>query len=337
MKKFLILPAVIMLLGSLAGCAKQPAAEEESEIPQLIESTAPILAAGDTVTIDNTCEFHVNQIEITEHPEYYYDARQGKTYVDFCITYQHLADYNINADQIMEGKLIYSGLYEYGFDGIVQEEEEPVTWNRAHTIEMKQSDTRQIHYFFTVPKELQESTRTVELHVNIRGNDYRIIVRDGETGIVPGREDSSTSVKDSGDVADGEIVVTDNMEFYVEYSEFTRDVIPPNRGSGYNHYAAEDGTILLDLCIACTNRGTEKITANKAVVSADLKQAEASTHAAEENNRSTFESPSLVNILPLCTEYIHCIFQLPEDMATNDEPLTISFKVDGNKYTYTVK
>lgn len=337
MKKHLGLAAIILLLTSFTGCAGQPAAEEESEIPQPIESTAPILNVGDTVTIDGSCEFHVNQIEITEHPELYFEAYEGKTYVDFCITYQHLAESTIHAGNIVEGKLIYSGLYEYGFDDVVQEDEGAVSWNRAHNVEMEQFDTKQVHCFFTVPKELQDSTRMVELHVSIRGNDYRVIVRDGDQGIVPGREAGNTSDEDSEDVADGEIKITDNSEFYVEYSEFTGDVIPPNRGMGYNHYAAEDGKILLDLCIAYTNRKTQKINANKAVVSAKLTQADAITCAAEDCNRSMFDSPSLVKILPLCTEYIHWIFQLPEEMATNEESLTISFKVDGRNYTYTVK
>lgn len=337
MKRYLGLTAIIMLLVFFAGCAEHPQAEGEPEIQLPEESTAPILTVGETVTIDGMCEFHVNQVEITETPEYYYEAREGKTYVELGITYQHLADSTIDASNIMEGKLIYSGLYEYGFDDVVQEEEGPVSWNRAHTVKIGQSDTKQVHYFFTVPKELQDSTRMVELNVNIRGNDYRIIVRDGDKGIVPGREDSRASGKDSREIEDGEIVVMDNSEFCVEYSEFTKDVIPPNRGMGYNHFPAEDGKILLDFCIAYTNRGTKTITAHKAVSSAKLKQAEAHVYTAEDNNRSMFDSPSLVNILPLCTEYVHWIFQIPEEMATNDEPLTISFKVDGKNYTYSVK
>lgn len=336
MKRYLGVAAIIMLLVSFAGCAEHPKAEEEPEIQLPEESTAPILAVGETVTIDGMCEFHVNQVEITEHPEHYYEAREGKTYVEFCITYQHLADYTINANNIMKGKLIYSGLYEYGFDDIVQEEEGSGSWNRAHTVKIGQSDTKKVRYFFTVPKELQESSRMVELNVNIRGNDYRVIVRDGDKGSVPGREDGIAPDKISGAVMDGEVVVTDNVEFYVEYSEFAKDVIPPNPGMGYNHYPAEDGKILLDFCIAYTNRGTKNITAHKAV-SAKLKQAEAQVYTAEEGNRSMFDSPSLVNILPLCTEYVHWIFQIPEEMATNDEPLTISFKVDGKNYTYSVK
>lgn len=336
MKKYLGLAAIIMLLVSFAGCAEHPIDEGEPEVQLPEESTAPILAVGETVTMDGVCEFQVNWVEVTDSPEIYYKARKGKTYVDLGITYQHLADSTISADNIMKGKLIYSGLYEYGFDDIVQEEEGLVSWNRAHTVKIGQSDTKQMRYFFTVPEELEDSDRKVELNINIRGNDYRIIVRDGDKGVVPGREDSRASGKDSRDIADGEIVVTEDAEFCVEYSEFTKDVIPQNSGVGYNHFPAEDGKILLDFCIAYTNRRPQKTTASK-LVSAKLKQAEAHVYTAEDNNRSMFDSPSLVNILPLCTEYVHWIFQIPEEMATNDEALTISFQVDGKNYTYSVK
>ncbi len=336
MKRYLSLAAIFMLLISFAGCAKSPTAEGEPEIQLPEESTAPILTVGETVTIDGVCEFQVNQVEITDNPENYYEARDGETYVELGITYQHLADSTISADNIMKGKLIYSGLYEYGFDDIVKEEEGLTSWDLAYRVKIGQSDTRQVYYFFAVPKELQDSGRKVELNINIRGNDYRVIVRDGDKGVVPGREDSRASGKDSRDIADGEIVVTEDAEFCVEYSEFTKDVLPQNSGLGYNHYPAEDGKILLDFCIAYTNRRSQKTTASK-LVSAKLKQAEAHVYTAEDNNRSMFDSPSLVNILPLCTKYVHWIFQIPEEMATNDEELTISFKVDGKNYTYSVK
>lgn len=337
MKRYLGLAAIFMLLVSFAGCAEHPKTEGEPEIQLPEESTAPILTVGETVTMDGVCEFQINQVGITENPEYYYEARDGEIYVELGITYWHLADNTISADNIMKGKLIYSGLYEYGFDDIVKEEEGLVSWVRAHTVKIGQSDTRQVYYFFAAPKELQDSSRKVELNINIHGNDYRVIVRDGDKGVVPGREDSRASGKDSRDIKDGEIVVTDSSEFCVEYSAFTKEVMPTNHGAGYNYFPAEDGKILLDFCIAYTNRGTKTITAHKAIASAKLKQAEASVYTAEDNNRSMFDSPSLVNILPLCTKYVHWIFQIPEEMATNDEPLTISFKVGGKNYTYSVK
>ncbi len=336
MKRCLVLSAMIMSALFFTGCADRTPAEEpqaQSSLPE--ESSAPLLAEGETVTIDGVCEFHVDYIAITENPELYYKADAGKTYVDFCITYKNLADYTIDASKVMMGKLIYSGLYEY--DGVdMAAEEDGSSLSPAHWIEMEPSDTGQVHYFFTVPMEVQDSSRMVELNMNIRENDYRVIVREGEKGAVPAGGNTGASRKTSGDVADGETVATDNAEFYVEYSEFTKEVMPPAPGAAYNYYAAEDGKVYIDFCVAYTNLSAQNITAEKAV-SAKLGQAEAQATVTEQSERSAFEHSDLVNIIPLCTEYIHYVFLVPEELETGSDQVTISFKIDGNSYTYSVK
>ena len=53
--------------------------------------------------------------------------------------------------------------------------------------------------------------------------------------------------------------------------------------------------------------------------------------------RNMFDYANPVYIIPLGTEYIQCIFQLPEEAATCNEQLTNSLKIDGGRYTYSVK
>ncbi len=338
MKRYLKLAIMIILAFTFTGCADQVQDEEtqtQSQTPPIEESSAPLLAVGENVTIDGECEFHIDYTTITENPEHFYEAESGKTCVDFCVTYKNLADYTIDASNVMKGKLIYSGWYEY--DGIdMASEDDGSSLSPAHWIEMGPSDTRQIHYFFTVPREVQDSGRMVELNVSIRENDYRVIVREGEKGAVPADGDTSVSGKTTGEVVDGQVVFTDNAEFYVEYSEFTKQVTPPSLGSAYNYYTAEDGKMFVDFCVAYTNRSSRNITADKAV-SAKLDQAEARTTVTEQSERSMFDYSNLVNVIPLCTEYIHYIFQVPEELETSGDQVTISFKIDGSNFTYSVK
>ena len=335
MKKYFCLAIMIILTVSFAGCADRPTVEESSPTAPPEENNAPMLAAGETVTIDGICEFQMNYVTITEHPESYFKAEAGKSYVDFCITYKNLEDNIIKANNIMEGKLIYSGQYEYEGKDTVNAEEGS-SWSYAHTVKMNPSDTRQVHYYFTVPKEVQDSGRMVELNMNIRQNDYRVIVREGDKGTVPDSGSGNASRKTSGEITDGEVVATDNSEFYVEYSEFTKKVMPPAPNTAYHYYEADEGKIFIDICVSYKNMSTQKIMAHKAV-SAKLKQAEAQTVIVEQFGRSNFDYANAVSIIPLCTEYIHYIFQVPEEAATNNEQLTISFKIDGNSYTYSVK
>lgn len=340
MKRYLKLAVMIVLAFSFAGCAdrahvKEPQSQSQpqsqTQTPPIEESSAPLLAEGENVTIDGECEFRMDYVRISEKPEHYYEAETGKTCVDFCITFKNLTDHTIDASNVMNGKLIYSGWYEY--DGVdMASEDDGSSLSPAHWIEIEPSDTRQIHYFFTVPEEVQNSGRMVELNVSIRGNDYRVIVREGEKGAVSAGEITDIS----GEVEDSQVVVTENAEFYVEYSEFTEEVIPPSPNSGYNYYRAEDGKVYIDFCIAYKNLSSQKITADDAV-SAKLEQAEARTSVAEQSERSMFDYSNLVNVIPLCTEYIHYIFQVPEELEAGSEPVTISFKIDGSSYTYSVR
>lgn len=346
MKRHFGLAIMAILAISLMGCADRAPdgesrsratsdEESQSQMPAPVEIDAPLLAEGETVTIDGECEFHVDYVTVSENPELYYEAEAGKTYVDFCITYKNLTDYTVSAGDIMEGTLIYSGHYQYGGDDVAAGGDGRA-WSPAHWIDLEPSGTGEVHYFFKVPKEVQDEGRMVELDMSIRGNEYQVVVREGEKGLVPVGESTDVSDKDSGEIVDGEVVVTDNAKFYVEYSKFAKEVTPPAPGSIYAYYKAEDGETYIDVCIVYTNLSTEKISVAKAV-SADLDQAEAQAEVMEQGERSMFDYSGPMNIIPLCTEYVHYIFQVPEELETSSEEVTISFKIDGKRYTYSVK
>ena len=37
---------------------------------------------------------------------------------------------------------------------------------------------------------------------------------------------------------------------YIDYTNITDDVVPPNPNSYYSHYEADDGKIYIDICIS---------------------------------------------------------------------------------------
>lgn len=49
------------------------------------------------------------------------------------------------------------------------------------------------------------------------------------------------------------------------------------------------------------------------------------------------DSVNITNIAPLTTEYIHYLFEVPEEVQSSSEGIVISFSVSGNSYTYTVR
>ena len=57
----------------------------------------------------------------------------------------------------------------------------------------------------------------------------------------------------------------------------------------------------------------------------------------EEKNRGDFAYTSITGIDPLTTEYVHYLFEVPEEVAGSEEPIEITISVDGNEYTYNAR
>ena len=325
----LTISAAAMISALCIGCADQPAADTQTE------EVVPVITEGETIKIDDVCEFSIN-MDFTKKPEHYYEAEIGKTYMDVRIAYKNLTDEDVWAENIVDGKLIYAGKYEY--DGFTRSEEDDgnsLTYTYNRTVEPLQ--TEYIHYFFRVPEEIQDSDAAIELNISVCDNDYCIIEREGTKESSSDESDSDEAGKTSGAVAVGETVATDNCEFYVDFAKMTKDIRPTQPGDAYGYFTADKGMTFIDFCVAYKNTSNQSIRADKSV-SAQLKLSEDNTynasHLIETNARRGLDYAGEVYIIPLCTEYVHCVFQIPVEEAKDLEHAEISFKVDGKRYSY---
>lgn len=341
MKKYplpaLMLSAILTIC--LSGCANRSAAGDSSS--QTAENPAPVVAEGDTITIDDNedkLEFHIEYINITEDPELFYKAEAGKVYVDFCVSCKNIGDEIFIVNDTIEGALIYSGVYKYAGSPKIEEGENRFLTSIYYN-KVKPSDTVYLHYLFLAPEEVQDSDRMLELNISLCDNDYRIIMREGVKGSVSDSENSKSAGKTAETVADGKLVTTANSEFYVDFSEITNDLIPPDPGAVYIHYPANPGETYVNFCVAYKNISGQQIRGDKAI-SAKLTVGETHYQGAvkvEMYGRSKFENAGAVYLIPLSTEYIHYLFPIPEEVAATGESMEISFKIDGINYTYYCK
>lgn len=341
MKKYL-LPALMLsaiLTVCLSGCANRSAAGDSSS--QTEENPAPVVAEGDTITIDDNednLEFHIEYINITEDPELFYKAEAGKVYVDFCVSCKNIGDEIFIVNDTIEGSLIYSGVYKYTGSPKIEEGESRFLASIYYN-KVKPSDTVYLHYLFLAPEEVRDSDRMLELSISICGNDYRIIMREGTQGSVSDSENSKAAGRTAEIIEDGELVTTANSEFYVDFSEITNDLIPPNPNTIYIHYPANPGETYVNFCVAYKNMSDQQIRGDKAI-SAKLTVGETHYQGAakvEMYGRSNFENAGAIELIPLSTEYIHYLFPIPEEVAAGGESMVISFKIDGINYTYYCK
>ena len=106
-----------------------------------------------------------------------------------------------------------------------------------------------LHYLFEVPAEVETSKGALTILLNVEGTPYSVTVREGIEGEVASINANAVA-KTSGTVKDGEIIaVANKCEFFIDYSNITDDVMPPQPGDWYSHYEADDGKVYVDFCV----------------------------------------------------------------------------------------
>lgn len=263
----------------------------------------------------------------------------GKVYVDICVSYKNLATKDRRADKIINATLIYGGKYQYnGFSMIEEDNRGDFTYSNITSIAPLSQEY--LHYLFEVPAEVETSDGALTILLNVEGNPYSVIVREGVEGEVASINENAVA-KTSGTVKDGEIIaVANNCEFFADYSDITDDVIPPQPGDWYSHYEAEDGKVYVDFCVGFKNWKTKNVGADD-VMSAMLTYAGKYEYTGfsmiEESNRGDFTYSNITSIAPLTTEYLHYLFEVPAEAETSNETIEIEFVIGGNTYSYKVR
>lgn len=320
--------------------------EESSAVSEPVSTAIP-LKAGETVSVADVCEFFVDYTNITKDVmppapgSFYshYEAEDGKVYVDLCVSYKNLETSDADADEIMKGILIYGGQYEYtGFSMIEEESRSDFTYSNITSI--APLSTEYLHYLFEVPEEVENSGWDIKIVFMIEGTEYEVVVREGTTGETTAQSESAEQ-KTSGELKVGEVVAIANVcEFNVDYSAISAKVMPPVPGDFYSYYEAEDGKVYVDFCIAYKNLQSSDKAADE-VMGAKLTYAGKYEYAGfsmiEEDGRGDFTYSNITSIAPLNTEYVHYLFEVPAEVETSTDPIAITFMINGNTYTYTVR
>lgn len=321
--------------------------EEETSDESVNTSSAIAIAEQERISIADTCEFYIDYIGITDDvmpPQpgnwySHYAAESGKVYVDICVAYKNLSTKDREADKLISATLIYGGKYQYnGFSIIEEDNRSNFTYSNITSVAPLSEEY--LHYLFEVPAEVENSDGALSILLNIEGTTYSVTAREGLEGEVASLNENAVA-KTSGTVKIGEIIaVANTCEFFVDYSDITNDVTPPQPGNWYSHYEAEDGKVYIDFCIGYKNWKSKDVMADD-VMSAKLTYAGKYEYSGfsmiEENNRGNFTYSNITSIAPLITEYLHYLFEVPAEVESSSEPIEIEFVIGGNTYSYKVR
>jgi len=136
------------------------------------------------------------------------------------------------------------------------------------------------------------------------------------------------------------VIIPDVCEITIEYMKISKDVKPENPGSVYVQYSAGGGKVYTDMCVAYKNLDTSAIPAYDTMkcklIYAD-KYEYSGFSMIEIEDRKNFESSKNVAISPLTTEYVHYLFEVPDEIRTSSEIIDIyitiaekNFKVEAD-------
>ena len=306
-----------------------------------------VLSLNEKILKTDVCEFYVEYTKISDDvlppsPKSvysHYKADEGRKYVDICISYKNLSSKKIDADKIMTASLNFAGKYQYsGFSMIEEDNRGDFTYSSITSV--SPLSTEYIHYLFEITDEMAESTGELVISFTIGSEKYAVIVREGDNGdvITP---NSKSVYKTSGSLKKGELIVIPNVcEFNIDYDEITDDVLPLKPASVYSHYKADDGKVYVNICFSYKNWKTKSVEADE-VISAKLKYSDKYEYSGfsmiEDDNRGDFTYSNITSIKPLFTEYIHYLFEVPNEIENETESIIITFTVGKNTYSYTIR
>ena len=316
---------------------------KNSNFKSRINKDLTTLAENDTQTLENVAEFCLEYSAIATKinppsPDSYYtyyEAEKGKTYVDICFAYKNLETSAIDADEVISGTLYYGEKYAYSGFSIIEEDNRS-NFTYTSITDISPLATEYLHFLFEVPEELETSDYSLIAELSIKGTKYNIVVKDGKY-----IDDAQpTPNKTTGEITTGEEIITGKSEFTLESSQINAKINPPTPGSYYTYYEADDGKVYVDICFEYKNLGEEEIEADEifsAKLTYDGKYSYDGFSVIEEDNRGNFTYTGITDVKPLATEYIHYLFEVPEEVGTSTNPISILITIDGNSYTYILR
>lgn len=134
------------------------------------------------------------------------------------------------------------------------------------------------------------------------------------------------------------VTIDDVSEFSVESVAFKDDIRPQNPDTYYMYIPSDEGKIFVDVCFLYRNLRSENVKAAQqftAELFASGQYLYEGRIRPEKGDRSEVSSFDSMQVVPLGTAYIHCVFEIPEALKDDACELIAFITVEG-RTTYSV-
>ncbi len=136
------------------------------------------------------------------------------------------------------------------------------------------------------------------------------------------------------------ITIKDVCEFYIDYTNITKKVIPKYPASYYQFYDAEKGNTYIDICIAYKNLTGESVDADEVgnvAVTYDGKYKYTAFSIIEKENRGNFTYTNITDIDCLSTEFLHYLIEVPDEVINSKKTIDADLIVNENTYKIKIR
>lgn len=154
------------------------------------------------------------------------------------------------------------------------------------------------------------------------------------------KESEQLNIQKYESIAEGQTVTFEDVSsFTIESVKLTDDVVPPAPDMFYTHIPAKPGRTLIDACFTYRNLRPDS-TETKKVFSGELYASGIYRYdgrvKTEKSDRSDFMYGS-AELIPLATEYVHCVFEIPDLIAESNCELIALITIDQKTYSLAVR
>lgn len=137
----------------------------------------------------------------------------------------------------------------------------------------------------------------------------------------------------------GDTITTENKEVLINSIDFSYKVEPEDTSGYYNYYSADSGKVYIAMDVDVKNLQKSDINCDEVMkVTADYNNGYSySAFSIVEDKTLGFNYSNINSISPLETMGMRYLIDCPEEVATSDVPLIITFSIDGQNYNYQMR
>lgn len=140
-------------------------------------------------------------------------------------------------------------------------------------------------------------------------------------------------------ITDGQTISTDNFDLILNKVELTYDVLPDDTSGFYTHYPADSGKVYINVDVDIKNSQKQDLPCDQIMsIVADYNNGYTyNANPIVEDSQTGFTYANITSITPLESKGMRYLIDCPQEVEQSQNPLFLTFDLNGEKYKYTVR